>query len=93
MTKVHVDDLIGCHVVGCSKPAKHWFVTKLCPEIYTKEEYLRFSLKSLWMQQPRRVIVSSLSKCHSCVWVLILKENTLSYLVGISVGKHKTEKI
>ena len=46
MTKVHIDDLIGCHVVGCSKPAKHWFVTKLCPEIYTKEEYLKFSLKS-----------------------------------------------
>ena len=34
MTKVHVDDLISCHVVGCSRLATNQFVAKLYPEIY-----------------------------------------------------------
>ena len=35
MTKIHIDDFISCHVVGCSKLATNQFVAKLCPEIYS----------------------------------------------------------
>ena len=31
MTKIHIDDLINCNVVGCSKLAINQFVAKLCP--------------------------------------------------------------
>ena len=31
MTKIYLDDLINCHVVGCSKLATNQFVAKLCP--------------------------------------------------------------
>ena len=31
MTKVHIDDLINCHVVSCSKLVINQFVAKLCP--------------------------------------------------------------
>ena len=31
MTKVHIDDLINCHVVSCSKQVINQFVAKLCP--------------------------------------------------------------
>jgi hypothetical protein len=29
MTKIHVDDFINCHVMGCNKLAVNWFVAKL----------------------------------------------------------------
>ena len=38
MTKIHVDDLISCHVVGCSKLVTNWFVAKLCPIKYAHYE-------------------------------------------------------
>jgi hypothetical protein len=31
VTKVHVDGLITCHVVGCSKLVTNWLVAKPCP--------------------------------------------------------------
>ena len=31
MTKVHIDDLINCHVISCSKLVINQFVAKLCP--------------------------------------------------------------
>ena len=31
MTKVHIDDLINCHIVSCSKLVINQFVAKLCP--------------------------------------------------------------
>jgi hypothetical protein len=32
--KVHVDNLISYHVVGCSKLVINWFVTNLCHKFY-----------------------------------------------------------
>ena len=33
VTKVHMDDFISCHVVGCSKLAINQFATKLYPYV------------------------------------------------------------
>ncbi len=38
MTKIHVDDLISCHVIGCSNLATNWFVAKLYPIKYAHYE-------------------------------------------------------
>ena len=53
MTKLHVNDLISCHVMGYSKLATNQFVAKLCPKQTPINYYLTLKKKNqTYMHRP-----------------------------------------
>jgi hypothetical protein len=45
VTKLHVNDLISCHVVGCNKLVTNQVIVKLCPKQIPINYYLTLKKK------------------------------------------------
>ena len=83
-----MDDLINCHVLGCSKLVTNWFIVKFCPfmneslkKFYNAPKFTILNRYTLVVEKFHKIKVVSIELSH-------LTKNKLKklslYMVGFS---------